>query len=93
LKIAAMSATRRQTSAKQSRIAKLAGLYSSASTTAGSHAMQYKTTLSSTLAQKHTTQEPRVLAQADDLVGCFQNAPPDLASNPAYMRDFGIDKT
>ncbi len=26
-----------------------------------------------------------------DLVGCFEDGPPDLSSNPAHLSDFGIN--
>jgi len=29
------------------------------------------------------------LDQAGDVVGCFGGSPPDLSSNPAYLKDFG----
>jgi hypothetical protein len=30
-----------------------------------------------------------VLDLAGDVVGCFDGSPPDLSSNPVYMKDFG----
>lgn len=40
---------------------------------------------------QHKSAAPFVSAldRAGDAVGCFSGSPPDLASNPAYLKDFG----
>ncbi len=37
----------------------------------------------------HDAPAQSALEKAGDLVGCFKGAPPDLASNPAHLADFG----
>jgi predicted transcriptional regulator len=46
--------------------------------------------LSAFVAQsKSATAFVSALDQAGDAVGCFGGSPPDLSSNPAYLKDFG----
>jgi hypothetical protein len=39
--------------------------------------------------RKSATSFVSALDQAGDLVGCFKGSPPDLSSNPEYLKGFG----
>lgn len=39
--------------------------------------------------RKASTTFVSALDQAGDVVGCFSGSPPDLSSNPAYLKGFG----
>jgi hypothetical protein len=46
--------------------------------------------LSAFMAQRRSaTSFVSALDQAGDVVGCFTGNPPDLSSNPDYLKDFG----